>query len=230
MNLLLMEIEQLLLIADFFKEISNQNRKAVAAICIPKSIKRQEVLFTEGQKGHSVYLLATGNVQLSKFTPDGREAVIKILKPGEIFGEVILFEKENYPVNATSLRDGLVYLLPKRQFSCLLEDEGFRNDFIAMLMRKQRYLAEQILFLTAFDVEERFYRFLREHFGERDEYHILLSKKDVAAAIGTIPETFSRLLLRLRKDAGLKWEGDILEFRKGFWAQKAKDDALAQNA
>lgn len=222
-----MELDKLLLISDFFKDISSRNRAAVAAICIPKSTQKGEVLFTEGQKGHSVFLLASGNVQLSKFTPDGREAVIKILKPGEIFGEVILFEKENYPVNATSLREGLVYLLPRRQFSCLLEEEGFRNDFVAMLMRKQRYLAEQILYLTAFDVEERFYRFLRDHYGEKDEYHILLSKKDVAAAIGTIPETFSRLLLRLKKDAGLRWEGDILEFKKGFWAQKAKNEEFA---
>ncbi len=215
-----MNIEQLLEIADFFKDISSQNKRAIAGICIPKNVKRQEVLFTEGQKGHFMYLLGSGNIQLFKLTPDGREAVIKILKPGEIFGEVVLFEKDSYPVNAAALRDSLVYLLPKRQFTCLLEGEAFRNDFISMLMRKQRYLAEQILYLTAFDVEDRFYRFLREHFGEREQVHITLSKKDVAAAIGTIPETFSRLLLRLKKETGLKWDGEILELKKGFWKDR----------
>ena len=48
---------------------------------------------------------------------------------------------------------------PKIQIDCLLMEETFRCDFIAMLMRKQRYLAERILYLTAHEVEDRFFSF-----------------------------------------------------------------------
>jgi CRP/FNR family transcriptional regulator len=120
-----------------------------------------------------------------------------------------------------ALQAGLVLRLTRLQVECLLVDEEFRRDFIAMLMRKQRYLAGRILYLSTRDVEERFFDFLEEQFGRRERYQIALSKKDVAAAIGTIPETFSRMLLRLKKQGLAGWQGRTLELRAGFWQEKA---------
>jgi CRP-like cAMP-binding protein len=86
-----------------------------------------------------------------------------------------------------------------------------------MLLSKQRYLAEQIFRLSALDVEQRFFHFLREQYGEREEYLIDVTKRDVAAAIDALPETLSRLLLKLRDEGVAQWEGENLRVRKGFW-------------
>jgi len=59
-----------------------------------------------------------------------------------IICRVILFERDVYPASAVALKNGVVYLLPKRQFYNILGDKAFRNDFIRMLMKKQRYLAD----------------------------------------------------------------------------------------
>jgi CRP/FNR family transcriptional regulator len=214
-----MDVTFLLSQSQFFKGLSPENQKALASICISKTYQKREVIFHEGDNAHSVYLLASGNIQLYKISPDGREIVIKILKPGELFAEVILFEEKKYPVNAVPLRKSQVYLLPKMQFFCLLENHFFRNDFISMLMKKMRYLTDQIYQLTAFDVETRFWRFLEEQYGRREEYKITLSKKDIASAIGTVPETFSRMLFRLKKEGKASLEGMRLTLKKGFWAQ-----------
>ena len=77
--------------------------------------------------------------------------------------------------------------------------------------------ADRILYLTGHDVEERFFLFLQEQFGRLESYRIPLSKKDIAAAIGTIPETFSRLLLRLRNEKKIHWEGETHQLAAGFW-------------
>ena len=97
------------------------------------------------------------------------------------------------------------------QIGCLLVNDSFRNDFIAMLMRKQRYLTERILYLTSHDVEDRFFHFLVEQYGERDLYHMEMNKKDLAAAIGTIPETVSRLIKRLEAEGKISWDGNIIK-------------------
>jgi len=120
--------------SEFFKGITQKSLRSLAEICVPKRIKKRETIFLEGHEASSMYLLVSGSVQLFKNSPDGREIVIKIVRPGEIFGEVILFEEREFPVNATALSEGLVLALPKMQISCLLENEEFRNDFIAMLM------------------------------------------------------------------------------------------------
>jgi CRP-like cAMP-binding protein len=216
------DILALLRASEFFRGISQGSLRALAAACIPKRLAKRQVLFLEGQEGDSMYILAEGSVQLFKTSQDGREVVIRTLKPGEIFGEVVLFEQNLYPVGAMALQEGLALRLTRFQVDCLLASDEFRRDFIAMLMRKQRYLAERILYLSTRDVEERFFDFLGEQFGRHERYQMALSKKDVAAAIGTIPETFSRLLLRLKQQGTAGWEGKTLTLSAGFWQRRAK--------
>jgi CRP-like cAMP-binding protein len=212
-----MNISLLLDYSDFFQGIPAKSKEALAAICIPKTLQKNETLFSEGDPGYDMYILASGNVRVFKSGPGGRESVIKIIRPGEIFAEVILFEENEYPASAVALKKSLVYLIPRRQFSILLSDMGFRNDFIAMLMNKQRYLANRIHYLTSYDVEERFVRFLEEQFGRKQGYRILISKKDIAQAIGATSETFSRLIKRMRKDGKMTMKKDRIVMRENFW-------------
>jgi CRP/FNR family transcriptional regulator, dissimilatory nitrate respiration regulator len=215
-----MDISLLLDFSDFFKGISGKSKEALAAICIPKTLQKNETLFSEGDTGYNMYILASGNVRVFKSGKDGKESVIKIIGPGEIFAEVILFEEDEYPASAVALRKSLVYIIPKRQFSILLSDMGFRNDFIAMLMKKQRYLAGRIHYLTSYDVEERFVRFLEEQYGKKQEYRILIPKKDIAQAIGATGETFSRLIKRMQKEGTITVKKDRIFFKEKFWEEK----------
>jgi CRP/FNR family transcriptional regulator len=209
-----MEPAEIIRKTDYFKSLSESNIELLVDICVPKSLSKKEILFLEGDKGHALYLCARGTIQLHKTSPDGQEIVIKVVKQSELFAEVILFEKVKYPVSAIALEETLVYLLPRAQFHCLLENEQFRNDFIAILMAKMRYLADQIQYLTVYDVEERLMRFLNQHYGEEKDIRITLSKKDVAAAIGTTPETLSRLILRLKEEGKMRWEGKRIQKKR----------------
>ncbi len=144
----------------------------------------------------------------------GSEVVIKVVPPGE----VILFEQPCYPVTATAIKPSTVFILPKHQFHCLLENTRFRNEFIVLLMARQRYLTERLRTMQTQDVEQRFLAFLKEHCGERERIVPGISKKEMAAAIGTVPETFSRLLLRLKKAGTLRWEGGEIRVSRNAWA------------
>ncbi len=156
--------------AEFFRGISERSLRSLAAACIPKRVDKRVLLFHEGQEGDSLYILAEGIVQLYKSAEDGREVVLRTLKAGEIFGEVVLFESGRYPASAVTLSPCVLLRLTRLQVDCLLAEGEFRADFIAMLMRKQRYLAERILYLTTRDVEDRFFDFLAEQYGRRETY------------------------------------------------------------
>lgn len=186
-------------------------------IALKKKLAKKQILFNEGDDGYSMFLCAKGNIQVFKTSEDGRETVIKVLKPGEIFAEVVLFESSKYPASAIALGPAEAYLFPKHQVTCLLEREDFRTDFIRMQMQKQRYLVEQIKYLTMFDVEDRFFLFLKEQFGEQTRVTPNLSKKDVAAAIGTTPETLSRLLLRLKSEGKADWQEKSIQIKHSVW-------------
>jgi CRP/FNR family transcriptional regulator len=190
----------------FFKNLSDGSRRDLEAACMLQSFKKNDMLFMEGQKADALYCLREGAVQLSKMSAEGREAVVKTVAPGEVFAEVILFESDAYPVTATAMNDVVVVQIPRREFMKRLDQPAFRDEFIAGLMNKMRYLAQRILSLTTYDVEERFVRFLQQQYGPGPVFNVDMSKKDIAAAIGATPETLSRLILRLTKRSQLEWK------------------------
>ncbi len=220
-----MDIVKLLEFTDLFGGLSEKSKQAIAGIAIAKNIDKGTVLFSEGEKGFAVYLLARGSVELSKASA-GREVVVRVVQPGEIFAEVILFEQDFFPVTARSLKKGIVLVLPKHQFHCLLSEESFRDDFIVLLMAKQRYLTERLKFLVSHDIDERFFIFIKQHYGTKEKIIPGISKKDMASAIGTVPETFSRMLLRLKERGLATWEGKELVLKQGFWEEFDAGDGL----
>jgi CRP/FNR family transcriptional regulator len=215
-----MKIDYLLEQTTWFKGLSPDNRGLLASACTRKRIRRKEIIFMEGMHGEALFLLAQGSVQLYKTGPGGNDVMIRIVKPGEIFAEVILFERDKYPVTARALKDSIVYALPKQKFHEMLAGVDFRSNFIRLLMEKHRYLTERILSLNADDVETRFFKFLRDQFGMLEAIHPGMSKKEMASAIGATPETFSRLLLKLRRESALRWEKKDIVLRKNFWKEK----------
>jgi len=113
-------------------------------------------------------------------------------------------------------------MIPKHQFYCLLADENFRNEFIGTLMKKMRFLADQIRYLTSHDVEDRLLMFLEDQYGRLERIKCSLSKKAVAAAIGTTPETLSRLLLRLKSEGKLHWQDSKITVNPATWMNWGK--------
>jgi len=212
-----MNKEQLLEKTEFFHDIGDAGRKEVAALAKFRVLRRRQVLFTEAAEGSSFYVLSRGAVKLTKTTHEGQEVSVKIVHPFEVFAEAVLFENPAYPVSAVTLIPSEVLEIKRLDFVKQLDDPDFRDEFIAMLMKKQRYLAQRLLELTRYDVEERFVRFLSDRYGQQENYTIPLSKQDVAAAIGTIPETLSRIILRLHRRGILEWKKSKLKLRPGFW-------------
>ncbi len=187
----------------------------LARISVGKLIPAGQVLFREGTEGEAVYELKKGHVELSRSLGDGECAVIGHVGPGQMFGEVILFERRKYPVTATALEECVVTFLLRDRFLALLDAPVFRNAFVGMLMSKQRYLAERIRMLSSSNVEHRLRMFLDQHYPGQSRISMNLSKRNVAAAIGVTPETLSRLITRLRKEGRLVWTGTEVQ-RSGF--------------
>ncbi|MDD5675230.1 MAG: Crp/Fnr family transcriptional regulator [Chitinivibrionales bacterium] len=206
---------------ELFGPLSDKSKELLAEIAIPKIIAKNQTLFSEGDKGFALYLLANGNIQLSKSAGAVKDAIIKIVQPGEVFAEVILFERNTYPVSAIALKKSLLFVLLREDFLRLLENPFFRNDFIVLLIRKQRYLTERIRYLAVDDVTGRLACFLKDQYGARPTIPPNISKKDFAAALGITPETLSRVLAKLHGKKLLTWQGNKITisdaFRKLYW-------------
>jgi CRP/FNR family transcriptional regulator len=192
----------------------------IATLAFERSVAKAEVLFAQDEPGTAFYLLISGAMKLYR-AEDGREVIIRMVRAGEMFGEAVLFGPERYPVYAEAARSSRVIGVPRSPLLRLLDDHDFRDEFIAALIGRLRYLVDHIHVLSLPRLEDRFFRFLELRYGRKPQYEPALSRKDVAATLGVTPEAFSRLLGRLEQAGYAVWEGSRIRVSAAAWEAEA---------
>lgn len=96
-------MEDLLERMPLFAGLSEQDRQALAGQLARRQVRRGTVLFREGDVGDTVSLVLDGKVKISRAAPDGRENLLAVLGPGDLFGELSLFDPGPRTATATAL-------------------------------------------------------------------------------------------------------------------------------
>jgi CRP-like cAMP-binding protein len=212
-----MDITEFLKKSDLFKNFNDKELNILKKNAVIKNLDQKEMLFSEGSEGLYFFIVLKGSLRLFKTSIDGKESTIKIINSGEMIAEAILFGKNEYPACAVATETSEIIGIHRDSFREMLNNTDSRDAFINAVFNKLRFLTDQIHYLSSYDVEDRFFRFLSTGSGKKYKYNITIPKKDIASAIGTIPETFSRLILRLTRMKIINWEKNILTIRDGFW-------------
>ncbi len=170
-----------------------------------RAYKRNDIVFMEGDAYAGLYLVLSGRVKAIKTSPEGKEQIIHLLGPRELFADVPLFTGGPYPVTAQTLEDTRLLFIPRQAFLDLLHG----NPEICMRMlgafaKRMRQLVNLVESLALKDVTARLARYLADETKRTGNNTLLLpvSKANLAAFLGTIPETLSRSLHDL-EDRGI---------------------------
>lgn len=199
---------------DFFAQLNDESLRKLARIEERRDSEAGAVLFLEEQEGTTVYRLVSGSVRLFRTAADGKEVTIHFAEPGDLFAEIVLFERDTYPVSAVVETHSVLTAIPRDRFLGLLDDPEFREDFLHNLATKIRFLSEQLYVLNTMDARERLLRYLQTRYGGRRDIRSELSKQDTAAAISVRPETLSRALKTMERDGVLSWHGDRITIHR----------------
>lgn len=202
---------------DFFNDLTDRSLEKLESAQSRRSVAAESMLFLEGEEGTSVYRLVSGSVRLFRSTPDGREVTIHMVEPGDLFAEIVLFERDTYPVSATAVENSIVTVIHRDRILRLLDDAEFRDDFLKNLVGKMRFLSQQLYVLATMDVKQRLVRFFEVRYGRRHTIASELSKKDTATAISVRPETLSRALKTLEESGEIVWKGSSIVIDPGVW-------------
>ncbi|HVX30521.1 MAG TPA: cyclic nucleotide-binding domain-containing protein, partial [Nitrolancea sp.] len=104
-----------------FEQLSEPTLLEVARRCRMRRVERGAFVFFEGTRARAVQVLYTGRVKVVRETDDGREVIIRIIQPGEIFGGAGGWGREVYPATAVTLEDSRILELPSAEFATLVE-------------------------------------------------------------------------------------------------------------
>jgi len=198
-----------------FSGLDEENLGEVAAIATKRTFTRGESLFTEGEKANGFYLLASGSIKMCKISPDGKEKVLHFVYPSETFAEAAFFGDGAYPAEARALEKGEALFFPREAFMGLLErNPRFSLNLIVSLSLLLRRFARQIEELSFAEVPSRLATYLLElaakkstTFQGKTYLDLEMKKGELASHIGTVSETLSRTLKKLKDEGIIEVEG-----------------------
>lgn len=175
---------------------------AIATRTRARRVPTGSFVFLEGDEAREVSLLAQGRVKVVRETEDGREVILRLIQPGEIFGGAGGWGEERYPASAVALRDAVVLQIPAADFTDLVEHQrDFALAVIQELGRRLREAEARIRDLQTQRAEQRLARALlrlANRTGVRTaagiEIGLPLTRQDLAEYSGTTLSTASRTL------------------------------------
>lgn len=165
-----------------------------------------EILFHEGEEARAFYFLLDGEVDLISLGAGGREKIVEIIQVDDLFAEAVAFLGGRYPVQAAAGLASTVVEIPFAPFMTTLQgNQELMPQMLARLSMRLHYLIKELRHLSMESANQRVASYLLDLCpagGECVEISLPAKKAAVAARLGLTPETFSRVLGRLRK-AGL---------------------------
>lgn len=182
-----------------FRTLSAGDRETIAAATREQRFAQGAVVFSEGQPSDGLWAVKEGLIHIVKFAPDGREIVLEVIPPGELFGAVVALEDRPYPASAVAAEPSVTWRMPAELARELCRKHPtLRSAILDQVTSRLRHAHDRLRSLALERVEQRLARILltlAEKIGRRQGEGLELSvtRQELADMIGTTVETTIRI-------------------------------------
>jgi CRP-like cAMP-binding protein len=171
----------------------------------------RQTLFLEGDRAQGLFVVVSGRVKVFKTSPKGREQTLMIMGPGEPVGEVAVLSGESYPASAETLEPTDALYVPRQAFLDMVSREPeVAMRLLSALSARLRSFATLIEDLSLREVGGRLAAYLlslAKEGGVDEEVELDVSRTELSAAVGTVPETLSRAFQQLSRAGAVETQG-----------------------
>lgn len=191
-----------------FSSLNDNELADLAGLAIERAFKPGEFIFWEGDVSDRFYMVAEGRVKVIKHSTLGKEFIIAFFGPGEIFGEVAVFENKPYPATAQAVAETRVLGIKREAFLSFIADRpevALRT--INVLGGRLRDAQGRLRDIAGERVEQRLARTLLM-LSSRIGPTLPFTKQEIADMAGTTTETAIRVMSRLK-------DGDVIRSVRG---------------
>jgi CRP-like cAMP-binding protein len=195
-------VEDVVRKAPLFTALADDSATALKARMVEVKVSKGQILFNEGDSGDRLYIVTDGKIKLGIKSIDGRENLLAVLGPGEMFGELSLFDPSPRTATATALTDAKLLGLGQEDLNLwLAEHPEVAKHLLRALAQRLRRTWEAVGDLVFSDVPGRVAKALSElaqKFGTRndDGLHVAhdLTQEELAQLVGASRETVNKAL------------------------------------
>ena len=199
-----------------FNHLPEEEQAHIEALVHRRTFRKGETLYSPAEEP-LLLIVAQGKLKVYQLTDSGREQLLRMVGPGDYEGENALFGAVNENIYVEAMEDTLACTLRKDDFTrLLLNQPALALKLLEINAQRAAALESQSRFLLMEEVEERLATYLmdvRQKEGFRQIFTIPMKWKDLAAYLGTTPETLSRKLKKWEQQGIIGREGKKLELK-----------------
>ncbi|HEX6413808.1 MAG TPA: cyclic nucleotide-binding domain-containing protein [Burkholderiales bacterium] len=200
-----------------FASCPEEQLRMLTTVVTRKSAPRSTTIMAGGDPTDSLYIILSGRLKVMMSDSEGKEVILAILGPGEIFGEMGLIDDEPRSATVISIEPCELLSISKRDFKkCLQENFDMTMAVMRGLVKRLREADRKIGSLALLDVYGRVARLLLDMAENVDGEKVVtkrLPKQDIAKMIGASREMVSRVMKDLQTGGYIEMRGSQIVLR-----------------
>jgi CRP/FNR family transcriptional regulator len=169
--------------------------------CLTRRVGAGQIICTPGEKAERFFVILAGRVKVFKLSARGDEQILHLYGAGETFGEAAMWAGGAYPAYAEAVEDATLLLVGRKQLRAAVADNpDLAVGMLVGLSRKLHEFADLIEKLSLKEVPARLAGVLLAEAAAAGApaFRLRQTKRQLAAQIGTVAETLSRALAKLK--------------------------------
>ncbi|VAX19849.1 Transcriptional regulator, Crp/Fnr family [hydrothermal vent metagenome] len=212
---------------NLFEGLDQSTMKRLNTITSMQEIKKSQPIYFAQDPSNSIFFLKKGRVKLTRTSPDGKEMIVALINPGEVFGEMSIVDADERTDYAITMDECLICAISKNDFREFIEKNPALNlELTKLIGFRMRKYSERIEGLIFKDAQQRVISFilnLAEEQGKTigDEIFVkpFLTHQDIASLTACSRQTVNAILTSLRED-------DLIDFDRRKLIIKNKSELL----
>jgi len=192
----------------YFTGLNSRELHSITKLMFEKMVDRGEIIALEDEAMHNLYFVGAGVVKIFKTSPDGKEQILDLIRPGESFGDVPVFDGGLMPASAQAMGMVTLYGINKSNLEFILKAHPqVALNVINVLAGRVRHLVSLVEDLSFKRVIGRVAKILLEYAGDgASSQKPRLTQQEMAAMAGTAREVIGRSLKTLESDGVIRFD------------------------
>jgi CRP/FNR family transcriptional regulator len=215
------ELHAVLRASPVFAALPPKEIDALAAVSRQETFRAREYIFMEGDPAHWLCLVKEGHVKIFRHARAGKDVVLELLGPGEVFGGVAVIERRPYPASAQAIEASVIVKSPGEAVAALAERyPSVVKEMALIIGRRLRSAHDSVKSLSVDPVEARLAAALlrlAEREGARKREGLTLpfhlTRQSLSDMAGTTVETTIRVVSRWTRDGLVLDDGGHIVLR-----------------
>ena len=171
------------------------------------TVKRGATIAAKGDPGNNLFAVISGTVKISSSSPDGRNAILNLIGPGEIFGEIAVLDGAPRSADATANTNCELYVIDRRDFLPFVKSQpALAMKFIELLCARLRWTSDQVEQVILQDLPGRvasaLIRLTERHKPAQGDRTIAVTQQELSEMVGMTRESINK---QLRAWAARNW-------------------------